>query len=117
MVRTARPNQLKEADYQSPEGFYSVSARARLNPHSKLLSAFNVGYPNASIARHGRTEWLVVYWQLQVGGLCFAMHDRARGNLTASSRGDRRGPAQWPVQYYLFHPHDGTARGSLANSS
>ncbi|HMK88608.1 MAG TPA: L,D-transpeptidase family protein [Methylocystis sp.] len=64
-----------EADYQSPEGFYSVSAK-QLNPRSNYHLAFNVGYPNAFDKQNGRTGGLVmVHGNCKSVG-CFAMTDR-----------------------------------------
>jgi murein L,D-transpeptidase YafK len=64
----------KQADYQSPEGFYSVSAR-QLNPHSHYHLAFDVGYPNAYDRRQGYTGSLVmVHGDCRSVG-CFAMTD------------------------------------------
>jgi len=66
---------LREADYQSPEGFYSVSAK-QLNPHSNYHRAFNVGYPNAFDKQNGRTGGLVmVHGNCKSVG-CFAMTDK-----------------------------------------
>ncbi|MFO1124374.1 MAG: hypothetical protein U1E25_03115 [Methylocystis sp.] len=50
---------MKEADYQSPEGFYSVSTK-QLHPNSNYHRAFNVGYPNAFDRQNGRTGGLVM---------------------------------------------------------
>ncbi|WP_442755081.1 L,D-transpeptidase family protein [Methylocystis sp. JAN1] len=66
---------LKEADYQSPEGFYSVSAK-QLNPHSNYYRAFNVGYPNAFDRQNGRTGGLVMVHGACKSVGCFAMTDR-----------------------------------------
>lgn len=66
---------IKEADYQSPEGFYSVSAR-QLNPHSNYYRAFNVGYPNAFDKQNGRTGGLVMVHGACKSVGCFAMTDR-----------------------------------------
>lgn len=66
---------IKEADYQSPEGFYSVSAR-QLNPHSNYHRAFNVGYPNAFDRQNGRTGGLVMVHGSCKSVGCFAMTDR-----------------------------------------
>lgn len=66
---------IKEADYQSPEGFYSVSAR-QLNPHSNYHRAFNVGYPNAFDRQNGRTGGLVMVHGACKSVGCFAMTDR-----------------------------------------
>jgi murein L,D-transpeptidase YafK len=66
---------VKEADYQSPEGFYSVSTR-QLNPHSNYHLAFNVGYPNAFDRQNGHTGGLVmVHGNCKSVG-CFAMTDK-----------------------------------------
>lgn len=66
---------LKQGDYQSPEGFYSVSAR-QLNPHSHYHLAFNVGFPNAFDRQNGRTGGAVmVHGDCKSVG-CFAMTDK-----------------------------------------
>jgi len=63
---------LAYADYQSPEGFYSVSAK-QLNPHSAYHLAFDVGYPNAYDRRHGYTgNKIMVHGDCKSVG-CFAM--------------------------------------------
>ena len=63
---------LREGDYQSPEGFYSVSAR-QLNPNSHYHLAFNVGFPNALEKQLGYTGGLVmVHGDCKSVG-CFAM--------------------------------------------
>jgi len=66
---------IKEADYQSPEGFYSVSAK-QLNPNSNYYRAFNVGYPNAFDRQNGRTGGLVMVHGACKSVGCFAMTDR-----------------------------------------
>ena len=63
---------LQTADYQSPEGFYSVSAR-QLNPHSHYHLAFDIGYPNAYDRRQGATgSAVMVHGDCKSVG-CFAM--------------------------------------------
>ncbi len=65
----------READYQSPEGFYSISAR-QLNPHSAYHLAFDLGYPNAYDRRHGWTgDAVMVHGDCKSVG-CFAMTNR-----------------------------------------
>lgn len=65
----------RQADYQSPEGFYSVSAR-QLNPHSAYHLAFDVGYPNAYDRRQGSTgSAVMVHGDCKSVG-CFAMTNR-----------------------------------------
>ncbi len=62
------------ADYQSPEGFYAVTARL-LNPNSAHHLAFNIGYPNALDRALGRTgDLIMVHGRCQSVG-CFAMTD------------------------------------------
>lgn len=59
-------------DYQSPEGFYAVSAK-QLNPHSAYHLSFDVGYPNAYDRRHGYTGAnIMVHGDCKSVG-CFAM--------------------------------------------
>ena len=66
---------LREADYQSPEGFYSVSAK-QLRPNSNYHRAFNVGFPNALDKQNGYTGGLIMVHGncLSVG--CYAMTDK-----------------------------------------
>jgi murein L,D-transpeptidase YafK len=65
---------LKEGDGQAPEGFYMVTRRA-LNPNSSYHLSFNLGFPNAYDAAHGRTgSFLMVHGDcLSIG--CYAMTD------------------------------------------
>jgi hypothetical protein len=93
---------LKEADYQSPEGFYSVSAR-QLHPHSNYQRAFNVGYPNAFDRQNGRTGGLVmVHGNCKSVG-CFAMTDSGieeiYGFVDAALRAGQR---EIPVHIFPF---------------
>ena len=65
----------RSADYQSPEGFYSVSAR-QLNPHSHYHLAFDLGYPNAYDRRQGASgSAVMVHGDCKSVG-CFAMTNR-----------------------------------------
>lgn len=97
---------LREADYQSPEGFYSVSAR-QLNPHSNYHRAFNVGYPNAFDRQNGRTGGLVmVHGNCKSVG-CFAMTDKGieeiYGFVAAAIAGGQR---DVPVHIFPFRMTD-----------
>ncbi len=66
---------VKEGDYQSPEGFYNVTAR-QLNPNSQYHLAFNVGYPNAYDRQHGRSgSALMVHGDCASVG-CYAMTNK-----------------------------------------
>lgn len=97
---------VKEADYQSPEGFYSVSAR-QLNPHSNYHLAFNVGYPNAYDRQNGHTGGLVmVHGNCKSVG-CFAMTDKGIEEIygfvaAALSAGQR----EVPVHIFPFRMTD-----------
>ncbi len=63
---------LQQGDRQAPEGFYTVS-RAQLNPNSRWHRSFNLGYPNAFDAAHGRTgDFLMVHGGCGSIG-CYAM--------------------------------------------
>ena len=97
---------LREADYQSPEGFYSVSAR-QLNPNSHYHRAFNVGFPNALEKQLGYTGGLVmVHGDCQSVG-CFAMTDRGIDeiyNFVAAAIG--AGQKEVPVNIFPFRMTD-----------
>lgn len=65
---------LREGDWQSPEGFYSVTAE-QLNPQSSYHLAFNIGYPNEydrTLNRDGGD--IMVHGSCSSMG-CFAMTD------------------------------------------
>ena len=65
---------VNEGDWQSPEGFYSVSAE-QLNPNSQYHLAFDVGYPNElDVAKHRTGSLIMVHGNCQSVG-CFAMTD------------------------------------------
>jgi murein L,D-transpeptidase YafK len=66
---------LREGDWQSPEGFYSVTAE-RMNPRSSYHLSFNIGYPNEYdkvLNRDGGN--IMVHGSCSSMG-CFAMNDR-----------------------------------------
>ena len=97
---------LKEADYQSPEGFYSVSSK-QLNPHSNYHLAFNVGYPNAFDKQNGRTGGLVMVHGSCKSVGCFAMTDKGIEEIygfvaAALSAGQR----EVPVHIFPFRMTD-----------
>ncbi|HEY1243603.1 MAG TPA: murein L,D-transpeptidase family protein [Hyphomicrobiaceae bacterium] len=63
-----------EGDWQAPEGFYTVDAKA-LNPASRWHRSFNLGFPNAFDRTHGRTgSYLMVHGGCSSIG-CYAMTD------------------------------------------
>ena len=97
---------LQSGDYQSPEGFYSVSAR-QLNPNSAYRRAFNIGFPNAFDRQNGRTGGaLMVHGACKSVG-CFAMTDRVieeiYGFVEAALRG---GQHDVPVHIFPFRMSD-----------
>jgi murein L,D-transpeptidase YafK len=85
---------LREGDWQAPEGFYTVDAKA-LNPNSRWHRAFNLGFPNILDQAHGRTgSYLMVHGGCSSIG-CYAMTDPVVDEVwrivTASlKRGQRR---------------------------
>jgi murein L,D-transpeptidase YafK len=91
---------MKEADYQSPEGFYSVSAK-QLHPHSNYHRAFNVGYPNAFDRQNGRTGGLVMVHGACKSVGCFAMTDRGIEEIYAFVEAALRA-GQKEVQLHIF---------------
>ncbi len=96
----------READYQSPEGFYSVSAR-QLNPHSNYHLAFNVGYPNAFDRQNGHTGGLVmVHGNCKSVG-CFAMTDKGIDEIYGFVAGAlSAGQREVPVHIFPFRMTD-----------
>ncbi len=97
---------IREADYQSPEGFYSVSAK-QLNPNSNYHRAFNVGYPNAFDRQNGRTGGLVMVHGACKSVGCFAMTDKLieeiYGFVAAAIAGGQR---EVPVHIFPFRMTD-----------
>lgn len=91
---------VKEADYQSPEGFYSVSAK-QLHPNSNYHRAFNVGYPNAFDRQNGRTGGLVMVHGACKSVGCFAMTDRGIEEIYAFVEAALRA-GQREVQVHIF---------------
>lgn len=65
---------LSEGDWQSPEGFYQVSAR-QMNPNSQYHLAFDIGYPNEYDAYRNRTGSLIMVHGDCMSVGCFAMGD------------------------------------------
>lgn len=66
---------VNEGDWQSPEGFYSVSAK-QMKPNSQYHLAFDIGYPNEFDTSKNRSGNLImVHGDCQSVG-CFAMGDQ-----------------------------------------
>lgn len=65
---------LAQGDWQAPEGFYTVDAKA-MNPTSRWHRSFNLGFPNHFDRAHQRTgNYLMVHGGCSSTG-CFAMTD------------------------------------------
>ncbi|MCI5119838.1 MAG: 2-dehydro-3-deoxyphosphooctonate aldolase [Candidatus Electrothrix sp. AUS4] len=61
-----------EGDWQSPEGFYTVSA-AQMNPRSRFHLSFNIGYPNRYDSERKCTGSAIMVHGNCVSQGCFAM--------------------------------------------
>jgi murein L,D-transpeptidase YafK len=92
----------RQADYQSPEGFYSVSAR-QLNPNSHYHLAFDIGYPNAYDRRQGSTgNSVMVHGDCKSVG-CFAMTNDGIDEIYALVEAAlRNGQREVPVHIFPF---------------
>lgn len=98
---------LKEGDRQSPEGFYSVSAR-QLNPSSQFHLSFNLGYPNAYDRAHGRTGSALMVHGNCVSIGCYAMTDRQIEEIyTLADAALRKGQTSFQVQALPFRLTEG----------
>jgi murein L,D-transpeptidase YafK len=97
---------LREGDRQAPEGFYTVDAK-QLNPTSKYHRSFNLGFPNAFDAAHGRTgSALMVHGHCASSG-CYAMTDpviEEIWNLVTASL--KAGQQRFQVQVFPFRMTD-----------
>lgn len=63
---------LAEGDWQSPEGFYTVSGE-QMNPKSRFHLSFNIGYPNRYDSAWNRTGSAIMVHGSCVSQGCFAM--------------------------------------------
>lgn len=92
----------KNGDKQSPEGFYSVPARA-LNPNSSYYLSFNLGYPNDYDRFHGYTgEFLMVHGECASVG-CYAMSNTRISEIyTIMHAAFSHGQQDIQVQAYPF---------------
>lgn len=93
---------VKEGDYQSPEGFYSVTSR-QLNPNSAYHLAFNVGFPNAYDRQNGRTGSALMVHGDCVSVGCFAMTNKGIEEIyTYVEAALRAGQRDVPVHIFPF---------------
>ncbi|MEN8190230.1 MAG: murein L,D-transpeptidase family protein [Thermodesulfobacteriota bacterium] len=93
---------VKEGDYQSPEGFYSVGAE-QLNPWSNYHLSFNLGFPNDYDRIFERTgSALMVHGSCSSMG-CYAMTDvRMEEIYTLASMAIQSGQKSFPVHIFPF---------------
>ncbi len=66
---------LAEGDWQSPEGFYTVSGE-QMNPKSRFHLSFNIGYPNQYDVAWNRTGSAIMIHGRCVSQGCFAMGNK-----------------------------------------
>ena len=92
----------RTGDRQTPEGFYTV-ARGQMNPNSHYYLSFDVGFPNAyDRAHHATGSAVMVHGTCSSMG-CFAMTDRAVGEIYAIAREALAGgQAAFPFQSFPF---------------
>ncbi len=93
---------LLEGDRQSPEGFYSVDAKA-LNPNSRWPKSFNLGFPNTFDRAHQRTgTYLMVHGGCSSVG-CYAMTDPVIDEIwRLVTAAIEAGQPRFQVQVYPF---------------
>jgi murein L,D-transpeptidase YafK len=73
------------ADYQSPEGFYTIEPR-HMRPNSSYHLAFDVGYPNALDRSLGRSGNLIMVHGVCKSVGCFAMTNTLMEDIYALAR-------------------------------
>lgn len=93
---------LYEGDWQSPEGFYAVTAD-RMNPMSSYHLSFNIGYPNEYDKQRNRSgDNIMVHGSCSSMG-CFAMGDRRMEEIYALAHlALDNGQQAFPVHIFPF---------------
>ncbi len=92
----------KEGDEQAPEGFYDVVPE-RMNPNSNYHLSFNIGYPNATDRKLGRTGSFIMVHGSNVSIGCFAMTDEGIEEIyTMVNEAFRKGQKRVEVHIYPF---------------
>lgn len=92
----------KEGDYQSPEGFYTITP-GLMNPKSAYFLAFNTGFPNKFDRANGRSgSNLMVHGDCKSVG-CYAMTDAGMAEIYALARETfKGGNPSFQVQIFPF---------------
>jgi len=90
-------------DRQTPEGVYPVGPK-QMNPNSHYYLSFDTGFPNAYDKAHGASGSAVMVHGTCSSMGCFAMTDKAVGEIYAIARDALKGgqPA-FQLQAYPFH--------------
>ncbi len=101
MSGTLGPKQA-EGDKQTPEGFYDVEPD-RMNPNSRFHLAMNIGYPNASDRKVGRTGSFIMVHGGSASVGCLAMTDDGIEEIyTMVNEAFRAGQSRVEVHIYPF---------------
>lgn len=92
----------REGDYQSPEGFYTITP-GLMNPKSNYYLAFNTGFPNKFDRANGRSgSNLMVHGDCKSVG-CYAMTDAGIAEIYALARETfKGGNPSFQVQIFPF---------------
>ncbi|WP_375638930.1 L,D-transpeptidase family protein [Bartonella sp. MF74HXZ] len=92
----------KEGDFQTPEGFYTISAN-QMNPYSKYYLSFNIGFPNLYDQENGRTgSNLMVHGSCFSAG-CYSMSDKNMAQIYAFARDAfKGGQREFQLQAFPF---------------
>ena len=92
----------RAGDRQTPEGFYPVGPR-QMNPNSHYYLSFDTGFPNAYDRAHGWSGSAVMVHGTCSSMGCFAMTDRAVGEIYAIARDAlAAGQPAFQLQAYPF---------------
>jgi murein L,D-transpeptidase YafK len=94
----------REGDWQSPEGFYSVS-RSQMNPNSQYHLSFNLGFPNAYDQAQGRTGTFLMVHGACVSVGCYAMTNEGIEEIwLIADEALKAGHASFDVHAFPFRP-------------
>lgn len=106
---------VREGDYQSPEGFYDVTA-GLMNPKSAYWLSFNVGFPNKFDQAWGRTGTsLMIHGNCKSVG-CYAMTDDGIKEIYALAREVfRAGNRSFQVQLLPFRMTEANLAANAAS--
>lgn len=106
---------LREGDWQSPEGFYTVTAK-QLKPDSAHFRAFNIGFPNAYDRQLGRTgSFLMVHGGCSSVG-CYAMTNPAIAEIYGLVEAAlQTGQKEVPVHIFPFKFGEDTLKAEASS--